>query len=591
MAALVINDEFINVAGEVTLHYWQKKWWRHDGCVYHPLESIPFEKCVREWVRRTLGSRHVTNGLIRSIIAELKFAPYVYVPDSWEMPCLLPADTPHLDERHEMVRPVNWVNLANGIFDVQAWEQRRPPLRPHTPRFFSTDCVEYGWDPVARAPIFREFLRQSCADFHQRVLCMQLLAWFVTWDNSLKRIIFLFGEADSGKSVLANDVIVPLVGEDAVSHLRLEAFGSRFEDGEIRGKKLNVTAEARFAGAVIEERLKAISGGDKLTVDVKFEQPVTFTPTARLLLVGNSQARFSDMSNAIWNRLLILFWNNSVPRELQDRRLGNKLRSELSGIFRMVMIAWRVLRNRGDFVPSVTSDALVQQFRLRSNPPKMFFEECFAADDEAFVTRREIMSEFRNFCNAWGYLGKHSRESVFDELRRHFSHVREGWRDYQVRNGLSAAKTVRARAFVGIRYVGLESYRSSQIDDSVAAAFKCQEQAERAAHRAKDAAKKAAKEAGRASSAANRKLQSAVRNRKALEEPKELKKQAVHVLKAKEGKGRREREERRENGWTESAIELHAGDSVDASSIDSDSSDVSPDEIQELLDLFGGDED
>lgn len=258
---------------------------------------------------------------------------------------------------------------------------------------------------------------------------------------------------------------------------------------------------------MIEERLKAISGGDKLTVDVKFEEPITFEPTARLLLVGNSHARFSDMSSAVWNGLLVLHFNISVPREFQDRRLGQKLRAELPGIFRLAMIAWRVLRKRGVFSPSRVSDRLTHSFRLRSNPPKMFFQECVVADDEAFVTRRDVMTEFRNFCNIWNYRGKHSRESVFDELRRQFPYVREEWRDVDIRSGFGAVEKQRVRAFVGIRFSEIEPYRSAVLDDHVSEAFKFQSDAERAAASAKHAAQKATKEAGRSAAAAKRKHQ------------------------------------------------------------------------------------
>jgi hypothetical protein len=297
------------------------------------------------------------------------------------------------------------------------------------------------------------------------------------------------------------------------------------------------------------------------------------------------------MSNAVWNRLLVVHFNNSVPRSKQDRHLGDKLRAELPGIFRLSMIAWRVLRRRGDFAPSCVSDALVAQFRLRSNPPKMFFEECFTADDEAFVTRREVMNEFKNFCSVWGYLGRHSRESVFDELRRQFPYAREEWRDFDERYSIAVVKTVRARAFVGIRFLGLEPNRSCVLDDSVSAALRCQEQAERAAHKAKDAAKRAAKEAGRAAAASKRKLQQATRNRKALEEPKELKGQVVRELRAKEETDRKEREKKRKEKGTELAVESQAVDSVDASPMACDVADVSSEELQKkLLELLGGDE-
>lgn len=525
LALLVMCDVFTNDQSESILRFWQDQWWRHDGKVYKRLEQIPLTLAVRDWVQAKLGSSQIAGGLVRSIIAELRFQPFVYVPTSWDMPCVLP-DVPHLDEQCEMVRPNDWINLANGIFDLSRWEAGREPLLPHTASFFSNTCTEYGWDPTATAPVFRRFLRASCTDLDQIDLCLQVMAWFVTWDNTLKKVVFLFGESNTGKSVLINHVIVPLVGDDAVSNVPLEQFGTRFGEAPMRGKKLNVSSEAKFIEAIAVERFKAISGGDKITQDVKNQEPVTFVPTARLLASGNSPIRYADSSNGIWNRQIVLHFNNVVPRDQQDRQLGDKLRSELAGIFTLIMLAWLRLRSRGEFCCSAVSERLVRQFRLRSNPPRMFVEECYVADDSAFVLRGEIMDKFRRFCLRWNYKGGHSRESVFDELRRQFPHAREVWRS----KGLSK----RDRAFVGIRFSPEDASELEKLpDDSLLAeAVRQREEAERSARIARDASKKAAKEAGRAASAAKRRRQDATRHRKALEEPKELKKQTLQRLRS-----------------------------------------------------------
>lgn len=535
LALLVCRDLFTNSQSECILRYWQKQWWRHDGQVYRRLESVPLTHSVREWVRARIGADAVNSGVVRSIIGELPFQPFVYVPTSWEIPCVLPDNIPYLDEQCEMERPTHWVNLANGIFDLHEWEAGRQPLQPHTATFFCTDCTDYGWDTSAAAPVFRQFLRESCSDIDQLELCLEAAAWFISWDNSLKRIFFTFGESDTGKSRFINDVVIPLVGEDAVSHVPLEAFGTRFGEMPLRGKKLNVCSEAKFVDTLSVERLKAISGGDKVTQDIKNEEPITVVPTARILASGNSPLRYADTSNGIWNRQRIIHFNNIVPREFQDLRLGEKLRAELPGIFRLVMLAWLRLRKRGDFVQSAISDNLVQQFRLRSNPPKMFAEECFVEHDEEFVLRRDIMKQFRLFCQRWSYKGGHSRESVFDELRRHFPYVREEWR--------SRRDGVRDRAFIGIRFSPEDAsdVDKSPDDSLVAEALRYREEAERSVRRSRDAAKKAAKEAGRASSAATRQLREARKRRKAIESPKELKRQVSNDLRANAAKVERAR--------------------------------------------------
>lgn len=534
LALLVLNDAFKNGQSESILRYWQNKWWRHDGCVYRRLESVPLTQLVREWVRQRIGPNAIDNRLVRSIISELPFQPHVYVPSSWEMPCVLPSTNSYLDEQHEMEHPTYWINLSNGIFDLSEWEAGREPLRPHTATYFCTDCTGYGWDASATAPVFRRFLRESCSDIDQMELCLEAAAWFVSWDNSLKRIFFTFGESDTGKSRFINDVIIPLVGEDAVSHVPIEAIGTRFGEMPLRGKKLNVCSEAKFVDTVSVERLKAISGGDKVTQDIKNEEPITVVPTARILASGNSPLRYADTSNGIWNRQRILHFNNVVPRQSQDLQLGEKLRAELPGIFRLVMLAWLRLRKRGDFVASDISDNLVQQFRLRSNPPKMFAEECYVERDEGFVFRGEVMRQFRLFCQRWSYKGGHSRESVFDELRRQFPYLREEWRS-------RPGDGVRDRVFVGIHFSPEDaSDLDKRPDDSlVAEAVRYREEAERSVRQSRDAAKKAAKEAGRASSAANRKLTEARKRRKATEDSKELKKQVSDGLRAHVAKEKR----------------------------------------------------
>lgn len=406
------------------IRFYRDEWWRFDGGVYRQMDKIVLKREVHDWL--TLQP-NATPSQADAVISILKLEPYVYVPAHWDMPALLLNKT-HCDERDKQVVPTQLINLKNGLFDLDAWEQGKPPLSKHSGDYFSVDRAGFDWDSDAKAPIFKRFLKTACADAEQQMLALELLAWFCTWDVSLKKVVFLYGESDTGKSVFSQ-IAADLVGEEIVSNLRLEAFAEKFEVGEIRGKKLNITPEARFAGAAIEEKVKSISGGDRMTCDVKNKKPVTFKPTAKLMMAGNTPARFSDTSNAIWNRLIVLHFNNIVDRNEQDRELTNKLRAELPGIFRLAMLAWREMRRRGDLTPSKVSSRLVNEFRLCSNAPAMFFVEEIEEALGEFMLRSEVFDGFGRFCALWGYTGKHNRDTVFAELRRRFPNATEGQRD------------------------------------------------------------------------------------------------------------------------------------------------------------------
>jgi len=437
LAPAVFNDLFASEARPI-LRHWAGRFYRHDGRRYRQVESIILRKNVRVW----LAHQGLPLKEASKICSEFKYQPGVHVPEHWSPPCLLPQDKPQLTEADDPEPAPLLIPLRNGLFDVAAWQNGGDPLMPHTPQLFTPTCHSFAYDPAATAPQFERFLEQSClGDVDQIQLAKEWSGYLFVPDTSLRGFLVMIGPTASGKTTWL-DVLTEALGHDNITNVPLEGLGSQFREGAMVGMLANFCHECRYVSPAAAERIKALSSGDRQTQDLKHRDSVTYTPTARLVLVSNEEPRFSDSSAALWDRLSVLHFSRTVPKDERDLQLGVKLKDELPGIFNLAMAALKRLYDRGQFVHSAVSVRLVKEFQLKSNPPRMFVEECLVAKDSRCETREQIVRSFRHFCLTWNFSGKHSRDKIFAEVRRRFPWVEEGQRTW---------RKVRERVFFGIR--------------------------------------------------------------------------------------------------------------------------------------------
>ena len=76
-----------------------------------------------------------------------------------------------------------------------------------------------------------------------------------------------------------------------------------------------IMAEVGELDKVAEGQLKAFVTGDPMEFERKFKAPFTARPTARLVLATNNAPQFSDKSDGIWRRMLLLPWAIKVPKK------------------------------------------------------------------------------------------------------------------------------------------------------------------------------------------------------------------------------------------------------------------------------------
>jgi P4 family phage/plasmid primase-like protien len=301
----------------------------------------------------------------------------------------------------------NYVALSNGILDVDALlADSEQVLLSHTPKWFSPVCLPFKFDPDGRCDRWDAFLKRNLdGDTAKARLLQQFVGYLLLPDTRHQKFLMMVGEGANGKSVIVA-VLHALLGKDNISSVPLELFGERFRLAGTLGKLANIVAEVGELERVAEGQLKAFVVGDPIECERKFKAPFMARPTARLVLATNNPPTFSDKSDGIWRRTLLLRFTVQIPEQEQvagmDKPEFWQESGELPGIFNWALAGLYELRQRGRFVLSGGCREEVEKLRTDSNPARRFLQEHYEAG-EGFVTCADLYREYKGWCQEHGH--------------------------------------------------------------------------------------------------------------------------------------------------------------------------------------------
>jgi putative DNA primase/helicase len=313
-------------------------------------------------------------------------------------PCLLPGG-----------KQPNFIALGNGILDVDALlSGRANVMKRHSPLWFSPVCLPYEFDGHADCPKWRAFLGRNLGDdAGKQQLLQQFAGYLLTLDTSQQHFLLLLGDGANGKSVVCA-VLTAMLGRGNVSSVPLEVFGDRFRLTETLGKLANIAAEVGDLDKVAEGILKAYVTGDGIQFEKKFKEPFTARPTARLVLATNNPPRFSDKTDGLWRRMLMLKFIVQIPESERVKRMDSpewwEAQGELPGILNWALAGLHQLRTAGRFTIPEASRQDAERMRAESNPARMFLDETYKEDPAGEVPCEVAYQSYVAWCKSNGYI-------------------------------------------------------------------------------------------------------------------------------------------------------------------------------------------
>ncbi|MGC9755407.1 primase-like DNA-binding domain-containing protein, partial [Escherichia coli] len=230
------------------------------------------------------------------------------------------------------------IGFRNGVLDTKS-----NIFSPHSKtHWLRTLCDVDFTPPVAgetletHAPNFWRWLDRAAgsrADKRDVILA----ALFMVLANRYDWQLFLevTGPGGSGKSILA-EIATMLAGEDNATSATIETLESPRERAALIGFSLiRLPDQEKWSGD--GAGLKAITGGDAVSVDPKYRDAYSTHIPAVILAVNNNPMRFTDRSGGVSRRRVIMHFPEQIAPEERDPTLKDKIARELAVIVRQLM--------------------------------------------------------------------------------------------------------------------------------------------------------------------------------------------------------------------------------------------------------------
>jgi len=337
-----------------------------------------------------------------------------------------------------------FISMANGLLDVQAFLRGEDRfLRPHSPLWFSQVQLPYAFDPAAKCPKWMAFLDRNLGGEGsvRAKLLQQWSGYIIVYDTRMQKFLLMIGEGANGKSVVCAATQATLDTSNC-SAVPLERFANQFSLVETLGKLANIVPEVGELDKVAEGTIKAFTSGDLMCFERKHKPVFMARPTARLMLATNNPPVFSDKTDGIWRRMLLLRFSVQIPRNEQVAGMDSMAfwAEERAGILNWALQGLKELRQAGRFIVPDEIQADIQNMRTDNNPARRFLQEHYTTGT-GDMPKEGVYSHYQAWCRTNGHTPLASNKFAA-EVYRTFRQVTDA--------RITSGGAIRGRVFRGL---------------------------------------------------------------------------------------------------------------------------------------------
>jgi putative DNA primase/helicase len=285
----------------------------------------------------------------------------------------------------------------DGIVDL-----RTGTIRPAERTDYMTKCTAVP--PGGDCPLWLEFLELVCARNRELIAYLARVVGYlltpITWEHVM---FFLYGKGGNGKTTFV-EIIMEILADYARSvamELLVETNGTQHPTGlaSLRGARLAKAVETEEGRSWALGRIKAMTGGDRLTARLMRRDFFDFDPAFKLLAMGNHRPKLRRVDQAIRRRLHLIPFTVTIIEP--DRQFRDKLRGELPGILAWAIEGCLDWQKQGLAPPPIVRDASVRYFEAE-DAVAHWLEERTERRANAWTAIRVLSADFRTWCQKNG---------------------------------------------------------------------------------------------------------------------------------------------------------------------------------------------
>ena len=152
----------------------------------------------------------------------------------------------------------------------------------------------------------------------------------------------------------------------------------------LRGARLVTAAETEEGRPWAEAKIKALTGGDRISARFMRQDFFEFTPQFKLMIAGNHKPGLRSVDEAIRRRLHLVPFAVTIPPEERDLQLAEKLRAEWPGILAWMIEGCREWQAKGLQPPDVVKEATASYFEAE-DAVAAWIDDCCERDPQAWA--------------------------------------------------------------------------------------------------------------------------------------------------------------------------------------------------------------
>ena len=303
------------------------------------------------------------------------------------------------------------VNTLSGVLrfsvtpDPASGASAMPEVRllPHDRDQMLSKLMPVEYDPDATCPRFDEFLRTIQPNIEVRRF---LQRWFGLSMSGIpiQKLAFFHGAGANGKSVLV-DIISRIMGDYSATAKIESLTGKNKKSGSdsqpdlipLIGARMVRTSEPEEGERLQEALVKALTGGEVMTIRDLFSGMITFYPYFKLTISGNHLPDIRGGDDGIWRRVMLITFPIQIPaaKRIPKKDMDAMLWEERSGILNWMVQGLLDFLDGGLQEPDEVL-AATEDYRKDSDPVGTFLADATLVTgyEGDFMTSRELIEAF-----------------------------------------------------------------------------------------------------------------------------------------------------------------------------------------------------
>ena len=267
-----------------------------------------------------------------------------------------------------------------------------------------TSMLPISYDPSAKAPKWKRFLKEVLPDLTEQNALMEFMGYCFLNTHSYQKFLFLLGSGANGKSIVLN-VIKKFFGGEMTSNVDLQQLFSHEMVG-IEGKYINIGSEINPKGLDKGqiENLKKLTAGESTQLNPKNAAPYDISggEIPKFIFSGNNKPQ-GNLDGGLFRRMLLLNFNRTISKEERIQALEDRFDDEMSGIFNLAMEGLERLLAQGDFSISENMRRNLEEYQEEANPILAYARENLKADPRTMVARKFLYAHYKAWTEERGH--------------------------------------------------------------------------------------------------------------------------------------------------------------------------------------------